>query len=796
MLTKYILNKILLLVLLFSVYCNGQQIEETEENIEEKFKEYFSNEREHIHLHLNKNSYLTNENIWFKGYIINKKTPFQYTTNIHVKIYDAFETLKETKLIFASNGFFGGTIDLNSNYKSGKYKIHVYTNYMNNFIEDESSTYEISILNPNENEETTTNNINFKTISTSFFPESGTFLSNFSNMFGVKIGDCHNNGIEIKNVEVLNSHNEVISTFNTNEYGVGKFEIINAIDSNYKVRYLINGIEKLDTLPTPKKTGVNFSINSFSIENKIILKIRKSENKERVLKLIIFQESDANFFNINIPENKNEITIDVEKDLFFNGVNNVILLNENNTKIAERLVFVYKPKDIETENGLIITQKRTDSITFTGKSQLINGSVSISVLPSESNTKKVNTSITTKYYLDAFLENPSYISYEELTTKKRSALFEIDKMLLSNKSKYKWENIKAKPKDLTYEFDRGISIKGTVNTLEKNKGNLIVNMKAIGLGINNNAIINEKNEFEFKNVIAVDSTKLYFTVIDNTRKKLDHKIYSTLQSNSRNFLKPLFKNSDCEKIIKKIAIEKQDYPKIEGAINLDSVSINAKKDRLKYDNQKGNFYSRGFKITDEIATKNRDLLDFISKNGFDVRRVKGYITINGYNYGAALANETVINGTFRRNFGPAVFIDNLQVLDYNSLEGYTLNNIDEIYLDKSRNDLTFANWTGSIKIFTKKNNFIVTSSKKSESIFIKNGFQNYTSYRIPKYENYSNNAFKKFGTLNWIPHVETDENGLYRFSIPNLYQKKIRIIIEGISEDGKIVSEVRDIDVE
>jgi hypothetical protein len=794
---NYLINRLTLcFIFLTSYLIHSQEYIETT-IFEKKVKEYFSDEREHIHLHLNKSVYLTNEDIWFKGYIINNKVPFLYTTNVHLKIYDNFNNLIDNKLIFASNGFFGGKFDLSSKYKTGIYKIHVFTYYMNNFIEDDSSVYEIKIVNPTDEEEVVKVS-NLNDVRVNFFPESGVFLNDFSNTFGVKIKDCNNNGIEIKNAEIINAQNEIISTFNTNKHGVGKFEILDAKNEIYKLKYIIEGTEKTEPLPNPTN-GINFSINSYSIEDKIVLKIRKNEDKERTLKVLIFQDYESSFFTVSIPKAKKELLIDVEKDLFFNGINNVILFDEDDVKIGDRLLFVSKIKKNDYENDLIVAQKRNDSIVFLGKSPLQKGNVSISVLPFDSATSKINTSITTKYYLDNYLEFPSYLSYEDLNSRKRGMLYEIDKMLLSSKPKYKWENILTNSKDKTHEFERGVSIKGTINTLDKNKGNLIVNMKAIGLGINNNAYINEKNEFEFKNVIAVDSTKLYFTVIDNTRKKLDHKIYTSLVNNSRNFIKPLFLNSGCELISKKTIIEKQEYPKIEGSILLDSVSIIAKKNKLKNENQKGNFYARGFKITDEINNSNRDLLDFLNKNGFDVRKQRGNITINDYNYAAALTNElpkTNNRGGRGRRFGPAVFIDNIQILDYNSLEGLDLSAIDEIYLDKNRNDLTMANWVGFIKIYTKKNNFTLSTNPKSESIFVKNGFQNYSPFTLPKYVSFTNNAFKRFGVINWIPSVETNENGSYRFSIPNMYQKSIRILIEGVSENGELYSDVREITIE
>ncbi len=56
-------------------------------------------------------------------------------------------------------------------------------------------------------------------------------------------------------------------------------------------------------------------------------------------------------------------------------------------------------------------------------------------------------------------------------------------------------------------------------------------------------------------------------------------------------------------------------------------------------------------------------------------------------------------------------------------------------------------------------------------------------------------GFKKYGTIHWIPNVNTDSDGKFTFSIPNLYQQKVTIILEGISSTGEIISETSVIDI-
>ena len=122
-------------VLLFST--SYSQIIENEEKIKSSLENYFQKEREIIHVHFNKNTYLNNESIGFKGYIINKNTglPFVNSTNIQMVIYNEKKEIVQKQLFFAIAGTFDGVYQLSDKFKPGKYQFHFFTNWMNNFKE-------------------------------------------------------------------------------------------------------------------------------------------------------------------------------------------------------------------------------------------------------------------------------------------------------------------------------------------------------------------------------------------------------------------------------------------------------------------------------------------------------------------------------------------------------------------------------------------------------------------------------------------------------------------------------------
>ena len=91
-----------LFILLFPLFFFGQTKEDN--FISENINSYFTLDRENIHLHLNKTIYVNNETIWFKGYVLDKKTKKLHpnTTNVFITLYDSNKKEISTKLFYCS----------------------------------------------------------------------------------------------------------------------------------------------------------------------------------------------------------------------------------------------------------------------------------------------------------------------------------------------------------------------------------------------------------------------------------------------------------------------------------------------------------------------------------------------------------------------------------------------------------------------------------------------------------------------------------------------------------------------
>jgi len=440
-----------------------------------------------------------------------------------------------TQLYYGEGNLFEGRLKLIKSIPSGKYYLQVYTNFMNNFSENESSVYEISILNIAD-KNYSAGKTSGATIHVDFYPESGIFLEDASNTIALRIADCFGNGIAVQNAEITDAKGNTITTFSTDQFGYGKFEIYAASHESYNAILLVNGNKIQKQLPQTTALGMAFSVDNYIFLDKTVVKIRTNTKtiakvKNRTYTLAFQQNEATAFAEFSLKENETERKLIIPSSEFNSGVNAVYLLDENNQKVAERLIF--KPPSTPNELALAIKSVRNDSIKISGTSKIAFGNLSIAIVPSESKSEYNLKTIQSSLAIDNYLTKPIPDSFYYLTNFTKKKHYELDNFLLCQKPKYEWNAITGAPPQSKFESDAGLTVKGTVNT-DDSKGKIFkINMNSLGLGLNEFTSLNDKKEFQFEHLLAIDSTKIYFVVKDKNGKELEHKIIYQIQNNSK-----------------------------------------------------------------------------------------------------------------------------------------------------------------------------------------------------------------------------------------------------------------------
>ena len=771
-----------ILSLLFCIQ-SFAQTENNQEKIKNHIETYFKGDREIIHVQFNKNSYVTNEDIGFKGYIWSKNNskPSINTVNVQLIIYNEQKEVVQKQLLYASNGTFSGGVHLTEKYKSGKYFFHFFTNWMNNFKEDDSFRQTIEILNKKDSYNIQTAEPNFKTATITLNPEGGTIIEGISNAIGISVKDCNNRGIEIKEGVLLDSKLNEVSSFHTNKMGYGSFYFIPNINESYSVKIVSDKLSITKTLPKTKEIGIIVTYNNNLPKDKLIIVVKTNEkgiefNQNKKFTLLIQQDEKLAQQEFTFSNNASEKTFVFDKKTLDGGVYSLRLLDENLNEITERLLYITSPQpSVATLDARSIAN---DSIALSLKTTLTQAHLSLSTLPGNSIGNNQQRSILGTFYMNAYLQNPELNNYTYYDLQNESRKQDIELLMLNqDRSKYSWENIKSNPPKINAFFDKGVTISGTINKELDPKSKYKISLVSLKNNVMDETIVDSKNNFKFENFFARDSTLFILQLKNQRNTSIKTKIYVRVLPNQNMFPLPMqFEKTTCPPLEKNpaMALTFAAEPSEKGMVNLKGVTVISKaKEVLKHE-QDMSAAASGYKITDQFGT----VLDFLNRHGFrtgmDPETNDVYIKSNRSGFIGDSSNN------------PAVYIDNSLVYDLNFLINTYLIDVDEIYIDQSgASDIT-AGANGTIKIYMKdpqKNRFF---DIKYATFIVKNGFAQDFLYKNASFANTKEQSY--FGTLDWSPTLTTKDNPTIELKLPKENQKEINVVVEGFTEDGKLIS--------
>jgi hypothetical protein len=779
----------------FSLFCSllfcitYSQINENTEKIKINLENYFKNEREIIHVHFNKTTYQNNETIGLKGYVINKNTglPNVFSTNIQLVVYNEKKEIIQKQLFFAIAGTFDGVFQLSEKFKPGKYQFHFFTNWMNNFKEDDSFIQTIQVIDKNEAYNLDSNQPNYATATISFFPESGVIINNVNNRVGINIKDCNLNGIAINEGIVLDSKLQEVSKFSTNKMGNGYFYFTPIPNEKYTVKINSDQLNSSEPLPTAIETGLKITYNNNLSNNHLAVSVNTNEASIPLFenkKFILLIHQDGNSVQKTFSFNNKELEqiLDFDKKYLSEGVNTIRVIDENLKEIAQRLIFIG-----ELNKPLLRIEAKeieNDSLSFSGKIDVKNSNLSISILPSESKSINQQKSILGTYYLNSQLEHPENNTYSYFDTENKNRKNDIELLMLNQKtSKYKWEDLISEPEKPKYRFTKGVTIYGKVEKKLNPKIKYRIALLSLKDKIFDETSIDENNEFKFENYYAQDSTVFMFQLLNEKKAAVYCKMNLKIIRNDTLVKLPKnFDESFCPVIKNENSISFSNSERNDKTINLSEVKIknNYKKEVFTHKNEVA-FTATAYKI-DENSFGN--VLEFIGRNGFRTG-------ISPEDHEAFIKNPR--NGALTDSGGsPAVYIDNELVFDLNLLYSLFLTDIDEIYIDKSGAS-GFAGTFGTINIYMKKGVKKDYYRTNYASLIVTNGYAAKSDFKNSTFD--TQKEFYTFGTLDWRTLKLVKEEDQFEFSIPKGNQSEISVLIEGFNNEGQLISEIRKVPV-
>jgi len=772
-------------LLIYSQHSFAQQSRNQE--IIQSVTDYFFLERENIHAHFDKNVFMTNESIWFKGYVFHRKknTPFFTTVNIYASLMDADGKVIETKLLYGNIGSFDGSFKLNSNFKSGKYYIQFYTNWMNNFFEDESSVYEIAVINPETGPGNALGKPNLSKINIDLNPEGGTLLSGTANTIGMHVSDCNHNPLQVTSADITDASGKLVKKIPLNKLGYGKIDLPADNTQGYKAIVTLDDKKYEQAFPTAQLKGIALEVNSYSITDQTMIKIRTNKTtleayNARPIYVLIHQDEKSTVLELTLNDKKTkEIIVIPNKDIA-DGLNTIRILDSDLNQLSERMFFKY-PKPLLTTD-LIANGKTEGKVNYKGKVNYPNMNISVSVLPENTISFDDSNDIYGSLMLLPYLDNKKKASGRHyFATLSKGKMYELDLYLMNQKSKYKWNTILHSPPGSNYTFDMGINLKGTLPSgidpkLAK------VRMYSLTSGIDELTEINDKREFYFNNLVIPDSSYVNFTLVRRGVEPKQLSIAPQLLNSGRKFNKPYV--PEVYSYAPQTTETSPEEPNIFKQVNeLDEVKVEGKT-TLKYANSFGNGNLHAYKISETQTNLYTNLVQYI--------KTYGGFYVDDHNGDLKIYSRT-INSVRGAMSGPIIYIDNVQLLnDYSWLTNITLEEVEEIYMSNTAIVPSVRNYVGVIKIYLRKG---TRPNRKDNTpqIMVRNSFEKMMPFENVTYNSVDDKGFENFGVIDWKATIMTDENGEFNLALPKMSSKPLKVLIEGFSADGKLISEIKTI---
>jgi hypothetical protein len=806
-LTKTLYSCCIIIAFCIPAKISGQVIENTINAYGVNFPQ------EKIHIHFDKEVYFPGETIWFKAYLFEEYLPSVRSTNFYASLYDEEGKLIQQQLCPIFNGSTDGHFQIPDSLKSKQLICRAYTTWMLNFDTTFLFTRAIRLIN---NSAGTDNSKTIKTVSLQFFAEGGDLIEGVRNTIAFKSN--YNNGLpfEITGVIRKQATGEIILPVQSIHDGMGRFDLEIQPNDKYYLEWTDdNGALRQTYLPGAKPTGV--SLKLAQVKNDIVFNLINTSSKDSLHVLMYLYQKV--FYKTDIAVSSTApYTGTVPIGSLPTGVMQLTVFNDSWQPVAERVAFInnnnYSPgvtiKNIETS-----IKKRGKNTIEIEVADTVSTNMSLSITDAELNSEPGSSNIISDLLLSGdvkgYIHDPAYYFTSNTDALLRTKLDLV--MLTHGWRRYNWDNmLVAKMPAINYPPDNYLSVYGQVNKTVLTKldtaelVNLIVKTKdstqnfyfakpdASGMIKQTGLVFYDTA----KVLYSFNKSKTLNTQLAFGRSNFTHTQPVMINNFSPYFIPDtagyvrfdptasLFKYYSTNKAASEFNTDK----------TLQSVTVksggrnNWKNDpMLKMDEK----YTTGlFKAG--TNTESYDLLhDEMVESKIDIYNYIGYksrlLEVKYINGGKQLVGPVMGD----RNKGiPLVYVDE-HTVDYSELDRISVNDIAYIkviypYLgDRDEN----AKIKTAVAIYLKKGSDLIDRRPKEtdlQSVKIP-GYSAIKEFYSPDYSQSNTGGTDARITLLWQPYILTDAiNRKVPVSFYNNdFSKKLRIMLEGINDEGKII---------
>ncbi len=770
--------------------------QEGHDNISEKILEgleimEYSYPGQKVFMHTDKDEYLAGETIWLKAYVVNATTlrPDTLSTNFHVELFNTHDEMVSLLFMRLKNGFAHGDITLPDSLSEGSYRMKAYTDWMHNFDEQLFYSKDIHVSNPieenfiklwdvwknrwfNRKLENTRESMQF-----AFFPEGGHLLAGHENRVAFKAANELGGSVDATGVLLDEDGNELLD-FSSFHDGMGAFTFSPEPDTDYTAQITFaNGEQEEFSLPDIKHTGyllaaenrgdhIHISVNSSRAQT-------TATGDESVYLLAHARGREVFLENKTMEENGFSTSIPTEE--IPTGICQIVLFTDNGIPVAERMVFVnhgdiHEAEIVNAQSQETDTDEQTVSLELTLDNDINEGNYSLAVMDTDDHSyKPMRANIATNFLITGdigeTIKDPWYYLHNTGSEEVEKATDLL--MMTHGWRRFDWDNIMERSfPEISYGFPKGITVEGVVSprSSERETGEVEVELAVDSDGVDiYSTTTTRQGEFSFTNLEYYGNftAKLRIEQFARARDlRADLNFRDTEQIDyGNNFHTNPFqvtsRGDDWERTSRpETTFSSQELLEP----SQQDVSMFKDPDQVLFFN--------------DIRDQHNNIMDVLRT------RVRGLRIIG---------NEIVLRGqsSFRVTNEPLFMVDEVPV-NRHAFLNISVNNVErmEVMTGPSTAILGKRGANGALLIYTRRGDahrhgtyeyFMQGFHIPSETFASRINTEKYTRHDINR-------------TLFWEPYAQPDENNRIRVSFPSdEYVRDMRVIIQGIDENGEII---------
>jgi hypothetical protein len=346
--------------LIASQHLDAQQILTA---LQTHFKKY---PQEKVYVQTDKEVYSTGQTIWYKIYATAYGTDATLSRIVHIQLIDTNgKIILQNKLLLV-NGNAHGDILLPDSLRNNFYQLRCFTAWMLNF--DESFVFHKTIYVKNLSETTrdqAVREIVRERYAVQFFPEGGDLIDGIGANVAFKSTNQFGLPVDVYG-EIRDDAQHLVDSFRTFHDGMGEFSFRPlAGHSYYAIVHLPNDTEKNIPLPEVKNSGIGVRVIE-QTQDALLIHVVYHEiipGQFQDLTLIAHQQN-GKIATYDLALSPGANLFNIKKGDFANGILRLTFFDKNSMPLAERVVFLHTKDELHL-------MLHSDTVSFKSKAKSV-----------------------------------------------------------------------------------------------------------------------------------------------------------------------------------------------------------------------------------------------------------------------------------------------------------------------------------------------------------------------------------------------------------------------------------------